>query len=49
MRNILKFAVVGVLLATLSACVVLPAPYHGYGPGYGHYHHHDRDYRGGRW
>lgn len=43
MRTFFRIAAIVVMLSSLSACVVVPAPY--YGPHYGHHHHRDWDRR----
>jgi hypothetical protein len=44
MRTVFRIAVIAALLSSLSACVVVPAPYYGYGPYYGHYHEYHGDW-----
>jgi hypothetical protein len=48
MRTFFRIALIAALLSSLSACVVVPAPYYGYGPYYGHHHEYYRNWDQGR-
>lgn len=44
MHTVLRIAAILAVLSSLSACVVVPAPYYDYGPRYERHHDHHRDW-----